>query len=758
MKRILLIVAGVLVLAIVVAAGVAWHLHRRALPDYGGTVTVQGPQKPVEILRDQWGTPHIFAASLEDAAFAEGWAVAQDRLFQLELLRRLTQGRLAEIFGPVALDADKLNRTIDLQGEGRRILERASPRVKAIGEAYNRGVNAYVEHLGGKLPIEFTLLGIGFAPLKSDDLVGILPYMSFSLMDTWRLEPFYERLAQKVGPERFARLFPDAGGGSAGAYPPSAALDPAVMSAGMAAIEQLGFSGTPGASNNWVVGPKKSAGGKAILSNDPHLGLALPAIWYTVHLSAPGLDVAGVTIPGFPTVSIGHNRDIAWGLTNLMADNGDFFREKLNPDNAGQVMFRGKWVHLERREETIRVKGQEPVKVVVRITPHGPIVSDLMPGQTEALSMRWTVNAATDANDLDGFLMVNEAHDWTTFRAAIAKMGGIAQNFAFADKQGNIGVQAGGRIPLRQGVTTGNRYRVGWDGSQEWSGFVPFDRMPKSYNPAQGWIATANTSPFGRPAPFYLTTYYEPQDRWLRIGEVLRSKEKLSVADMQALQSDRVWLTARELAPKIRAAYAAKAPDDATERAALKLLDGWSGDMATDSTAAAVFANLLPNLFLEIYSDELSEALAKEVLSRSNLQSVLIRQVLEGQTEWLDRTDTPQKEGWPEVIRGAFAKTVAEMKTKLGGEPATWTWGKMHTFEATHPLGRVKWFAPYFNRGPTPVAGSPMTVGKMQYPYGTFAVNHGASMRQITDFGDINNALVVLPGGESGIPASRHYA
>lgn len=757
-KRILIVCGMVLLIAAAGAAGLAWHLHRRALPHYSGTVTINGPRASVEILRDRWGTPHIFAESLEDAAYGAGWAVAQDRLFHIELLRRLSQGRLAEAVGAAALDVDKLHRALDLHGEGKRMFQRASPRVRAMAESYAAGVNAYAATLGGNLPVEFALLRIGFRPLAADDLAGVLPYMAFSLMDTWRMEPVYESLAEKLGPERFARLLPDAAGGPMPAYPTSASLAPDLVKAGIAAAERLGLAAGGGGSNNWAVAAGKSASGHAMLANDPHLELALPAVWYTLHLVTPELEVAGVTIPGFPIVTIGHNRDIAWGLTNLMADSGDFFVERINPDNPRQVMYRGQWVELMEREETIAVKGQAPVKFTVRITPHGPLVHELMKGQTESLSLRWTVNAASDAAELDGFLAINMARNWQEFRAGVARMGGVAQNFAYADRHGNIGVQAGGRIPVRQGVATGHRYRKGWDGSEEWSGFVPFDRMPRSYNPPQGWLATANTAPFGRPAPFYLATYYEPRDRWLRIAEVLQGKDKLTVTDLQALQNDHVWFRARELAGKIRDAFRGHPPADPTERKVLKLFDRWNGEMETDSVAAAVFASFFPALFQEIFADEMGVELVKEVQAVRNLQATLLQTVLEGGLTWLDRVDTPQREDWADVIRPAFSRAVAELKAQLGSDPASWTWGRLHTFEATHPLGRVRWLAPYFNRGPTPVPGSPMTVGKMQYPHGTFKMNHGASMRQITDFADLNAALVVLPGGQSGIPASHHYA
>jgi penicillin amidase len=754
--RILKIVGIVVLLAVLAGAGFLWRLHRRALPSYEGTVALQGLKAPVEILRDRWGVPHIFAQSDEDAYFAQGWATAQDRLFQIELTRRVVQGRLAEVVGKDALDMDKMHRTLDFSGYGKRKLAQSGPAARAAAVAYAKGVNAYVAALDGNLPIEFTLLGIGFAPLGFDETVGVVGYMAWGLLDAPRMEPLYQKLLAKLGPERTAALFPEAAGGRYPAYA-GALPAPDLLLAGMKSAEGLGLSPVGAGSNNWVIGPKKSASGHAILANDPHLHLGLPAIWHEVHLSTPDMDVVGVTIPGVPFVTIGHNRDIAWGLTNLMLDSGDFFLERINPEHVDEVMFQGKWVKIEARKEVIPVKGGAPVELTVRTTPHGPLVNELLPGQTQALSLRWTYHVAQDANEVEGFMAINKAKNWADFRAGVARMGAVAQNFIYADRQGHIGMQAGGRVPVRKGPQDGARYRSGWDGSQEWTGFVPFDRMPSVYDPPQGWLASANTAPFAAPSPYYIATFYEPRDRLMRIREVLQSKDKLSLDDLRALQSDITFTAARELTPKIRAAFAAAPPADPTEQAALKLLDGWDGKMAADSAAAAVFAVFYRQLFPEIFSDEFGPDLTREIAQQGNLQGLLIRTVIEGGTQWLDRGDTPQVEGWPEVVRPAFGKAVAFLKNELGGEPSSWQWGRLHTFELMHPLGSVKLLAPYFNLGPYPVSGHSNTVAKRQFPQGTFHVNHGASMRQVTDFADLNTAVSVLPGGESGIVASPHY-
>jgi penicillin amidase len=761
MKKLRLVLVAAL-FAVVLAVGWAAWVARRAIPPRAGTFHVTGIQSRTELVRDRWGVPHIFAASDDDAYFALGWATAQDRLFQLELNRRLAQGRLAEVFGPSALKTDRLLRTMDLAGTARRMLARARPEAARAAEAYARGINAWVSELDGRLPPEFALLRTGFEPAAADDFVGILGFMAWNLNLSWDFDPLFERLVQKVGEERALELFPYDFGGSPAVYePPSEALGLrlSLLESSPDERELLSFGPSLSASNNWVVGPARSATGKPILCNDPHLAHALPGIWYEAHLQTPTLDVAGVTIPGFPLVILGHNRDIAWGMTNLMLDGADFFVEKLDADDSSRVMSRGDWVKVRTRTELIKVRGAADVTLSVRTTPHGPIVSDLLPGETRALAYQWNYHMTSDGGEIDAFYALDRARNWEEFRSAARRFGAAAQNVAYADRAGHIGLQAVGAIPRFRGRRDGLRFRKGWDGSQDWDGFVPFEEHPFAFDPPQGWLASANNPTLPPPAPYYISSQWEPVDRYARIQELLQSKARLSVEDMQRMQRDTLVVSARELLPAILSACDARPASDTTLRAAVDVLRGWDGDMKADSPAAALFAVFYRRLFYEIF-DELGDELTRGYRARANVSATMMRAVLAGGHErWFDRTDTPAVEGRDDVLRTALEESVAELRRRLGGDPGSWRWDRLHTLELQHPLGRASSLLGfYFNRGPYPVPGHSQSVNKMEYDDESFRVLHGPSMRQITDFSSLERSLAVLPGGESGIPASPHYA
>jgi penicillin G amidase len=761
MRKLRAALTAALVAAVLAVAWGAW-IARRALPPRDGLFHVAGLRGRVEILRDRWGVPHVFADSDDDAYFALGWATAQDRLFQLELNRRLATGRLAEIFGARALKADRLFRTMDFAGPARRMLARARPEARGAADAYARGINAWVAHLRGRLPPEFALLRIGFEPARPEDFTGILGFMAWNLNLSWDFDPLFERLVDKVGEERALELFPYDFGGSPSVYPAQdrpLGLKLSLLDGSSDLRDLVSFGPSLSGSNNWVVGPSKSATGKPILCNDPHLAHALPGIWYEAQLKTPALDVAGVTIPGFPLVVIGHNRDVAWGMTNLMLDGGDFFVEKLDPSHPTRVMSRGDWTRILTRTETIKVRGEPDVSVTVRTTPHGPIVSDLIPGETRALAYCWNYQSAPDGGEIDALYGLDRARDWDEFRAAARLFGAVAQNVAYADRAGHIGLQAVGAIPRFRGRQDGLRFRKGWDGSADWDGFVPFDEHPFAFDPPRGWLASANNPTVPSPAPYYISSQWEPVDRYTRIQELLESKARLSVEDMQRMQSDTVVVTARELLPLVLSAFDARPSSDAALRAAVDVLRGWNGDMRADSPAAALFAVFYRRLFYEIF-DELGDDLAHAYRGKSNISAIMMRAVLSGgHDRWFDRMDTPVVEGRDDVLRATLAESVAELSRRLGGDPRTWRWDRLHTLELEHPLGRAsRLLALYFDRGPYPVPGANQSVNKMEYDDDSFRVLHGASMRQITDLARPERALCVLPGGESGIPSSPHYA
>ena len=770
MKRILLILLTVLILIVIVVIGAGVYLWRRALPDVGGDVVAAGISKPVEIIRDRWGVPHIFAGNDRDAYYALGWTMAQERLFQMDLVRRVANGRLAEMMGPDVIEVDRLFRTVNIPGHARRMATTAEPKVREALEAYRDGVNASVAALGSALPIEYTLLGIGWDPVTVPEMAAVVGFMTWDLNPAWKMDRLYERIVGKVGRARAAQLFPHALGGKPAVFPAISGLSrtmpldigpleiaPALRLTAEQEALLAGLSGLK-SSNTWVVGPEKSASGAPILANDPHLALRLPSIWFQAHLKTPTLDVAGMILPGSPFVTIGRNREIAWGLTNLMADAGDFFVEKLHPDDPEQVMYKGQWVPVKTRTEEIRIKGGEPEMLKVRETPHGPIVSELLKETDQVLSYQWVYAVAEHANELDGMHALNRARDWREFRQALSRFGGAGQNISFAGRDGHIGMQAAGRVPKLRTGDTGNRFRIGWNGLDEWDGFVPFEEMPKVYDPPEGFAAAANNPTFPPSGPFYISAYWEPRDRILRIRELIAAQERLSAEDMARMQTDILWITAREEAPRILAAYDTAPAPTANVRAGLELLRGWDGSMESDSRAATVFAAFFKHLFHELFADELGRELTGDLRGQDNYSTGMIHAVLDGGREaWYDRSDTPEKETRAEVFRAAFEAGVAELETRMGKDPASWQWGKLHGFTLSHPLGKVKMLAPLFNAATIPMPGHSNTVWKAEYKDEDFAVYHGPSMRQITDFAGKVSTQSVIPGGQSGIPASPHY-
>jgi penicillin amidase len=783
-----------LVVALAVAVGLhARHAARRALPELDGELAAAGLAGRVEVLRDRWGVPHIFAASDDDAYYALGYVHAQDRLFQLDLNRHAGQGRLSELFGERALRADKLFRTMAFHATAKRMLEEARPEARSAAEAYARGVNAAVAALDGRLPPEFAVLRHDFEPVKPDDFVGIMGFMAWGLNMSWHFDPLYEQLVAKVGAERAAELFPYDHGGVPSVHPPSGAVAPAAASAARGArtprqepaatrgaeaalarrlfawedAEQDLLDALPSlrASNNWVIGPQKSATGRPILANDPHLGHALPGIWYEAHLQTPTQDVTGVTLVGFPLVVIGHNRDVAWGFTNVMLDGADFFVEKLDPARPGMVMHRGEWVPLEVRRETIHVKGEADVSLDVRVTPHGPIVNDLLAEREETpvedapapLAYQWNYAKATQANEVDGLWLLDRARDWDSFRAAVSHFGAVSQNAVYADRTGHIGLQTTGAVPRYTGKPDGTRLRTGWDGSDEWDGFQPFGALPSSFDPPRGWLASAN-NPTLAAMPYYISSQWEPVDRATRIGELIEATPKLAVEDVERIQGDTLLVSAREIAPLVVAAFEAQPPKEAPLRAAVAELRGWGGEMDPERAAPSLFAVFYRRLFYALFEDELGEELAKGYRARGNVSAIMMRAVAEhGPDRWWDDTRTPAVEDRDLILRRTFAAAVTDLRGTLGGEPATWRWGRLHTLTLTHPLSAVPLLGRYFDRGPFAVPGATSTVNKMEYRERDFRVAHGPSMRQITDFANLDASLAVLPGGESGIPASPHY-
>ncbi|MBW2410006.1 MAG: penicillin acylase family protein, partial [Deltaproteobacteria bacterium] len=473
-------IVGILVVVILVFLGGIYMYLRSTLPDYSGDITVPGIIKPVEIIRDNYGMPHIYAQTDDDAYFALGYCMAQDRLYHMDVVRRVVRGQLSEIFGPDLIDVDKLFLTISAGKSIEEIASRYPHEVISALKAYAAGVNHFIQNHDGPLPIEFTILGYQPEPWKYSDGISTHYYMAWDLNSAFAIEMLYASVINKVGEELAKDLFPDYPRDYPTIIPPKTAALDFIQSLAVAR-EALGAEGG-GASNSWVVSSVKSATDKPILANDPHLGHGAPGIWYEAHLVTPSMNVSGAFLPGIPYVVIGATEHVAWGFTNVMADDADFYIEKLNPANPNQYEYKGRWEDMQIQEHVIKVKGAEDVNFTVRLTRHGPIIDEVNnfdEPKNSTLSMRWTAYEKLEA--IRAFYLLNTSKSIDDVEEAVEYFKCPGQNWVYADDQGNIGYWAAVGIPIRDGFS-GAVPVPGWDGKHEWKGYVPTHGQPHMRN------------------------------------------------------------------------------------------------------------------------------------------------------------------------------------------------------------------------------------------------------------------------------------
>ncbi|HYN87161.1 MAG TPA: penicillin acylase family protein, partial [Ardenticatenaceae bacterium] len=545
---------SLLLLLVVVGGFLGWWAFWRPRPQVNGSIRVAGLQAPVEVLRDEWGVPHIYAQNEHDLFFAQGYVHAQDRLWQMDLQRRIGMARLSEIFGEDGLETDRFLRTIGTNRAARADVANLDPQSLAILEAYAAGVNAFLESHRSNLPIEFRILRYSPELWQPADTAAWAKMMQWSLSSNWEDELFRARLVAELGEPQAADLM--------ALYPEGAPLilpegvdtysrlgAPRVAAARM--LGDLGFgSGDSLGSNNWVVSGAKSTTGRPILANDPHLGIRMPSIWYEIGLHAPGLNAVGASLPGIPALVIGHNDHIAWGMTTLQVDVQDLYIERLNPDNPAEYEVDGRFEPFDIVREEIHVSGRaEPEILEVRVGRHGPLINDVLEGAERPTAFRWLA-VAEPSTLLATIGPLIRASTWEEFTAALETWDAPGQNFVYADDQGNIGYYGAARVPIRaQG--TGDVPAPGWDGSHDWEGFIPFEEMPHAFNPPEGFIATANNKPVPDDYPFHLGSAWAAPYRQQRIVTLLTAKDKLSLEDMRAIQADIVSLPARTLVPAL---------------------------------------------------------------------------------------------------------------------------------------------------------------------------------------------------------------
>jgi penicillin amidase len=625
-----------------------------------------------------------------------------------------------------------------------------APAAQAALQAYADGVNAFLTE-GHPLPPEFVILGFKPEPWKTTDSLVWAKMMSWNLGDTYGDDLLRGQMAAALGPERAAQLMPGYPAGAPVILPPDA-MTTELRKVDSVLRETLGLGDKSNGSNNWVVTGARTASGKPLLANDPHLGAQIPAIWYLAGIQGDKLHAVGATLPGLPAVVIGHNDEIAWGVTNLGPDVQDVYIERINPASPGQYEINGKWTDLQIVPEEIKVKGEEqPINWAARATRHGPLISDVTAERGHALALRWP---ALDPDDttMNAFLAINYARNWDDFTAAMRDYVGPSQNFVFADRAGNIGYFGPGHIPVRA-KGNGTIPVPGWTDEYAWAGWIPFEQLPRAYNPAVGYVVTANNKVVPDDYPYFITTDWAPPYRAGRIVELLTAKNGLTPDDYARIQGDQASAQARELLPFMLSV----APETPEQTRALAILKAWDGIISPDSGAAAIYEAWYAQLYKALLGDDLGGDLGDEVTTTHN--PTLLAAILQGdEGVWCDDVLTPGADDCSTTARVALDKALKDLTERMGKDMAKWRWGEIHRTQFPHnPFSQVAFLKPLFHRS-IETGGDAFTVNpapfKLAKPYDS---QHLPSYREIIDLADFTTARFIHTTGQSGHPLSKHY-
>lgn len=751
-------------LAVAVAAGL-WHA-RSKLPQRSGTLQLHALQAPVQVNWDERGVPHLQARNQTDLYRALGFLHAQDRLFQMEMVRRLARGELAEILGPKLLDTDRLFRTLELRAQAEVMAQRIdhhSPTWQAL-LAYLDGINEFQQTR--PLPIEFEVLRIQPRPFTPVDTLTVAGYLAYSFAAALRTEPVLTYVRDQLGPD-YLRVF-DLAPHPLGVPGPMArrpALGRSDWQA-LARLSELGqqalaLAGVPvfEGSNAWAVSGQRTSSGKPLLAGDPHITYALPAVWYEAHLSAPDFELYGHFQALNPFALLGHNHQFGWSLTMFQNDDMDLVALKVNPANAQQVWYQGRWVELKSRSETIAVKDAEPVTLTLRRSPYGPIINQAFAdslGKTP-IALWWTF-LETDNPILEAFYELNRADTLPKARDAASKIHAPGLNIVWANAAGDIGWWAAAKLVQRPLDVNPNFILDGGTAQADKPGFYPFADNPQEENPARGYIVSANHRPTPRNG-IPVAGYYNLPERARRLDQLLRQPGVTwNLQNSQALQLDEQTdygpRVLRPLLPLLRASIS-----DPVERSLLDQLAAWNGRHNTASIAPTLFNQFVYELTKAAMADELGEVQFGNLLRTRAIDHALPRLAADARSPWWDNRRTPEKESRNDIVQQAWRATLQHLQTLRGPPLSGWTWGDNHFLTHVHPLGRVKPLNWLLNVGPLAAPGGREVPNNMGDGIGPapWSVVYGPSARRLIDFADAGKALGINPVGQSGVWLDAHY-
>jgi len=750
----------------------SYSVFKKTEPTLEGEIKVAEIKSPVRIVRDIYAIPHIYAKNTHDLLFAEGYVTAQDRLWQMDLSRRIATGRLSEIFGEDTVEIDYFFRALELKDIAERIYKSLDDENKEELDSYASGVNHYIK--SGKKTIESIILGYDIEPWSPIDSISIHLLSAFDLSINMDEEIFAMKALKRFGEETLGELLPEYPQNGNTIIPEEikkSSINLRIPEGYRIARERFGLFQGKGASNNWVVDGTKALDGKPILANDPHLRAQVPSVWQEVHLKAPGINVIGVTFPGSPYVLIGHNERVAWGFTDAMADRADLFIERINPENPRQYWYIDHWEDVRTKKVEIKIKDRDDHKAIVKeinYTRHGPIINPFEPGVEDVLSMSWTGGTVRDQT-LKALSILNRARNIEEVREGDKYSKIYTLNMVCADVDGNIGYQLVGGIPIREKETVfrlrslqGKLPVPGWTDEYEWKGFIPYEELPNLSNPPSHFIATANNRIVGENSPYLISNTWASPYRYERIASLLKEKEKLSVEDFKKMQADVYSVPAQKFvgeALKVRA-------DNPEVKWVLRKLSDWDYEVRSTSLPALLYEVIRINLIRNTFQDELGE-LYSDFLYTLNFNYNPMDKTMENpHSRWWDDIGTPHRESRDEIIVKSIEDALREIRERLGMEKETWTWGGLHKYRFIHPLGRVRFLDKIFNPKPIPAQGDRDTINNSYFGYkrrfdpydNTYDATFVSSYRFIVDLSDINHALGMNSTGQSGNPFSGHYS
>ena len=754
------ILVFVLLSAIALFIGI-WIYFNSLKPSYQGTIQLKNIDTETSVFFDDFGIPHIYATSQKDAFTALGYVHAQDRLFQMELLKRIAPGRLSEIFGKSMLKNDMFFATLGIEEISKKSIEKIDKNSKAytLSMAYLNGVNQFINN--GPTPIEYTLIGIKKEEFTLIDIYNIFGYMSFSFAMAQKTDPLLSAIEQKLGLPYLNELAIDVDTKTTliKNYKNGTQHLESMVAQVNTVLENSPIPPFIG-SNSWVVSPKKTTTGHVLFANDPHIGYSQPSVWYEAHITTPTYEMYGYHLAGVPFPLLGHNRNFAYGLTMFENDDIDFYQEENNPKNENEYKNSNEYNTYKITKKTIKVKDSANVVLNIKATHHGPIINQVIDGvtQNQPIAMSW-IFTKFDIKSLEALYTISHAKNKDDVKKGASLIHAPGLNIMYGDAAGNIAWWAAGKLYKLKSNSNRKTILNGNSGSDEIANYIDFNENPMAENPEWNYVYSANNQPDTISNILY-PGYYLPEDRAKRIVQLLSAKNNWSKAAFSEMINDNTSAVAQEIVKKftslINYNHLTK-----TEQQAFDILQLWDGSNTKESIAPTIYNKLIYNYLKNTFEDELGENLFNQLNKTHLIKREIAHQLFKEKSIWWDNVNTANSTETREaILLKSFKETIHQLKKQLGNNILQWNWGKVHTLEHPHPIGTVSYLKKYFNVGPFPMNGAREVIDNRGYELnnkGIYNITAGPSTRRIIDFSDIENSISILPTGQSGNPFSKHF-